>query len=93
MTGCTGIEYTELSEGLNSVSLEGKSSTDATCIGGMDKYNLARTDNPLIINGFDKFGVQMKFVREESQDCFTVHWKSGGFDYLGYLHKDILQGR
>ena len=91
--GCTGIEYTELSEkSQNSISLRGTRESNAQCT-GMDEYALASTDDPLVIQAVDKLGVQMKFEREEGQQCFTVHWKSGGYDYMGYLDKQILKGR
>ena len=91
--GCTGIEYTNLSEkSVNSVSLKGTRVSNAQCI-GMDDYTLTSTDDPLVIQATDKFNVNFKFQREEGQECFTVRWKTNTHDYLGYLDKKILEGK
>ena len=89
--GCSGVEFTELSEDLDSVLLKGNSVSNSECIGS-DEYTLTRTDDPFIINAVTSTGVEMSFKREDAQECFTANWISDGYNYMAYVDKYIIPG-
>ena len=90
--GCTGIEFTDFSNGSDFVFLKGIKASNPQCI-GLDEYTLTPAVDPLVINAEDKNGIQMTLLRKEGNECFTTHWISDGFDYIGYFDKNILSGK
>ena len=70
--------------------LKGIRVSNSECIGVSD-YTLTPTADPFVINAVDSNGVEMTLRREEGHECFTTHWISNGFHYLGYFDKNIMK--